>query len=57
MEAADRPIRARREGLERALEANRETLANLLRHGAADAVLELLGMFCAADSGLASRLP
>jgi hypothetical protein len=52
IEAADRPVQHRREGLDRMLMANAGAFRTLLQHGALDAVIEVTGAAAAADGRL-----
>ena len=52
LEAADRPVQFRREGLERMLSANAGAFQALVDHGALDAVLDVTGAAAAADARL-----
>ena len=52
IEAADRPIQRRREGLDRMLAANACAFRALVKHGALDAVLDVTGAAAAADARL-----
>lgn len=52
IEAADRPVQLRREGLDRMLAANAYAFRALVNHGALGAVVEVTGLAASADSRL-----
>jgi hypothetical protein len=52
IEAANRPVQRRREGLDRMLVANAAAFRALVKHGALESVIEITGAAAAADARL-----